>query len=426
MFQSMPKMYLPRYFNRIVLFICILMGRLDNYSAQQYLSVSGMKLTLHGEKVFLSGMNQAWYSYGADFGNDGYAKSKPHLMTTLDAIRQNGGNSIRIWVHVVGVNTPQFNDTGHVVGPGANLTRDLQDFLWEARSRNILVTFSLWNGAALTKALPLYSVLTDRSVLQSYLENALTPLVRALKSEVGLGIWEIINEPEGSMQMGMDDKEQPCYDTSTIHIWDGADWTGLGIPLKDILAFVALQADTIHKEDPKALVTVGSWTYKTISDQLSRRNFYSDKCLQEVAGGSVTARLDLYQIHTYDTLHLYLPHDPFMVNASVYKLEKPVIIGEFSQKRGASMTSPGQFNWAYYHGYSGSWSWSALGSDDAADSLEVQESGIRSLQNKNEQNFGGRVNFTLNSSSKQRIVSLTKNVLVGIQELWKKLIAILI
>lgn len=49
----------------------------------------------------------------------------------------------------------------------------------------------------------------------------------------------------------MDDKDQPCYDTSTIHIWDGADWTGLGIPLKDILAFVALQADTIHKEDPK-------------------------------------------------------------------------------------------------------------------------------------------------------------------------------
>lgn len=50
--------------------------------------------------------------------------------------------------------------------------------------------------------LPLYRVLTDRSGLQSYIDNALTPLVRALKSEVGLGIWEIINEPEGSMHMG--------------------------------------------------------------------------------------------------------------------------------------------------------------------------------------------------------------------------------
>ena len=50
----------------------------------------------------------------------------------------------------------------------------------------------------------------------------------------------------------------------------------------------------------------------------------------------------------------------FQVNASIYKPDKPVIIGEFSQKKGGLKTSPEQFTWAYYHGYSGAWSWCAL------------------------------------------------------------------
>ena len=54
----------------------------------------------------------------------------------------------------------------------------------------------------------------------------------------------------------------------------------------------------------------------------------------------------------------------FKVNASIYKLDKPVIIGEFSQKRGGTMTSSELFTWAYYRGYSGAWSWSALGSGE--------------------------------------------------------------
>lgn len=55
-----------------------------------------------------------------------------------------------MWVHTTGGNTPAFNASGHVTGPGPNTTRDLLDFVREAQSRNILVTFSLWNAAALT------------------------------------------------------------------------------------------------------------------------------------------------------------------------------------------------------------------------------------------------------------------------------------
>ncbi|XP_052788311.1 mannan endo-1,4-beta-mannosidase-like [Mya arenaria] len=362
---------------------------------EAYLSVSGRNLTFRGEKVFLSGVNQAWYQYGNDFGNNAYAGSRPHLLHTLDAVHANGGNSLRIWLHVEGFNTPQFNSSGHVVGPGANVTRDLRDFLLEARRRNILVTISLWNCAAIKKELPLYRMLTNVTVLQSYLDNALTPLVQALGSEVSLAVWEVMNEPEGCMAVGIEDKKEPCYDTTSLHIWDFADWTGLSIPLSSILPFIARHAATIHRHDPKALVTVGSWTYKSVTPELGRRNLYSDACLRYAADGDPGARLDVYQIHTYSALPMFLPHDPFVVNASMYGLDKPLIIGEFSQKKGGLKTSQELFTWAYYNGYNGAWSWSALDSDDASDSLEVQERGLRSLKNKDDPSHGGKINITL-------------------------------
>lgn len=62
--------------------------------AQEFLTISGNNLTLNGEKVFLSGMNQAWHSYGQDFGLNFYDKSRPFLLKTLDNIQKSGGNSI--------------------------------------------------------------------------------------------------------------------------------------------------------------------------------------------------------------------------------------------------------------------------------------------------------------------------------------------
>lgn len=60
-----------------------------------------------------------------------------------------------VWVHTTGLYTPQFNASGLVIGPGPNLTRDLQDFVHEAYRRNILVTLTLWNCASLGPGLNL-------------------------------------------------------------------------------------------------------------------------------------------------------------------------------------------------------------------------------------------------------------------------------
>ena len=55
----------------------------------------------------------------------------------------------------------------------------------------------LWNGALMRqqKTKDLYY---DDAKLQSYIDNALIPMVNGLKDHPALAAWEIINEPEGN------------------------------------------------------------------------------------------------------------------------------------------------------------------------------------------------------------------------------------
>lgn len=60
------------------------------------LTTNGRDFLYNGQKVFLSGANIAWYSYGYDFGNGLYQSStKETLETWLTMIANSGGNSVR-------------------------------------------------------------------------------------------------------------------------------------------------------------------------------------------------------------------------------------------------------------------------------------------------------------------------------------------
>ena len=60
------------------------------------LTTSGRDFLYNGQRVFLSGANIAWYSYGYDFGNGQYAaNSKSTLESWLTQIANSGGNSVR-------------------------------------------------------------------------------------------------------------------------------------------------------------------------------------------------------------------------------------------------------------------------------------------------------------------------------------------
>jgi len=75
----------------LLLVSCILVA-----STQARLSTNGKDLIYNGQKVFLSGVNIAWNSYGYDFGNGQWAaNSKTTLLRWLDSISASGGNSVR-------------------------------------------------------------------------------------------------------------------------------------------------------------------------------------------------------------------------------------------------------------------------------------------------------------------------------------------
>lgn len=350
--------------------------------------------TFNGQRVFLSGGNQPWIDYGNDFGNSQSNGKKCELQEYIANLTAAGGNTMRIWLFIEGDSIPSFNSSGFVIatdGTGT-LIDDLRVYVQYAAAHNVFVNLCLWNGAVLRNqnAIDLFS---SSAKLDAFIDNALVPIVKALADEPGVGSWEVINEPEGSLSLTKDDK-QPCYDTKTVLENTGAGWAGHSFTMHQLLIFVNKQAAAIHRADPKALVTVGSWSPWVLSDVLAPdeskgfRNYYKDSCLVQ-AGGEADGVLDFYQVHAYpDKVPGTVPggpHNVFASNASIYALDKPLVIGEFAHTKCASAgcTASSLYAWAYGSGYQGAWDWAmnhwATSSQDGEEDLLL---GLESLQGK--------------------------------------------
>ncbi|XP_076443072.1 mannan endo-1,4-beta-mannosidase-like isoform X2 [Babylonia areolata] len=300
---------------------------------------------------------------------------------------------MRTWVHVDGSTSPRFDRHGYVTGldkDGTFLT-DFRRYLDDARARNILVFPTLWNGAVVNqqnKSL-LEGLITSPAKLDSYLDHALTPWVRAVRGHPALGGWDIINELEGVIIPGRSSAE-PCYDTRFLR-GSTAGFAGSLYRAEDLLRFINWQADAIRRADPQALVTAGSWRQWSQSDAFGGRNLYTDHCLV-TAGRRARGTLTFYSTHVYSVLELFFwPDAAFLHEMEDYRLDKPLVLAEFSQVGGAGWTITDQFLWAYQKGYSGAWSWQAVGTGSGSDSLETQVRGINTLKNCDNQTEGGRV-----------------------------------
>ncbi|CAG0923127.1 unnamed protein product [Notodromas monacha] len=291
--------------------LCISLFFINEVSS--YLEARGDGLYYGGQKVFLSGANYAWHNYGQDFGDGHYfSESQAFYERWLDEIASAGGNSVRFWLHVEGYVTPKFDANGYVIS-GDNqgtLKEELKTFLDAARQRNIFVVPVLWNGAYLTNQNAI-NLVWDESKLQSYIDNALKPLVSAVSNHPALAAWEIVNEPEGSIRVGVSNSN-PCFDTTPISN-SGAGWTGLSIPIENWLKFINRQIDAIRSVDPAMLATQGAWSERSQTNVCADcHNYFSDDCLI-AAGGRPGGTIDFYQMHTYSWQSQYSPYSPLKV-----------------------------------------------------------------------------------------------------------------
>ncbi len=314
------------------------------------------RIQFNDQQLFLSGANVAWVNYARDIGPG--TTNLNRFSDMFSELHQSGGNAMRFWLHITGANTPEWSGS-QVVGPGQGAITDLQNILDLAWDNGVGLVLCLWsfdmlrisNGTLITDRS--FDLLTDSTLTRTYIDNALVPIVQALTGHPAIIAWEIFNEPEGmSNEFGWNFNRH--------------------VPMSDIQRFINMTAGAIHRTDPKAQVTNGSWAFLASSDatpaktrpptprlepnqleevriSLTRKyrhdftdeeaerfyrrlqsqanfNYYTDERLI-AAGGDPDGHLDFYTVHYYEWAGTSL--SPFHHDFVEWGLDKPLVIAEF-------------------------------------------------------------------------------------------------
>ena len=342
--------------NRFQLIVEDVDGKTDTDNISIFLGHStnnGMnRLPLRGgtEMKFVSGMNIAWRNFANDL-NEFTPQDRAYYEEVMDTVSSNGGNALRWWLHTNGANTPIINGDGFVEGINFETIQGMKQVLDMAYDRGIVISMCLWSFDLLQNQnqdrTAMKLLLENPDNIQSYVDNALIPVLEILGDHPAVMTWEIFNEPEGmTRQFG---------------------WTPARIEMSDVQRFVNMCAGAIHRNTENGLVSNGAWSFRASTDVDGFTNFYSRERLIE-AGGDEDGFMDFYQVHFYPE-HNGPERSPFHRPASHWELDGPIVIGEFPADTIAGRINPGfsverAYEVAVAYGYAGvmSWSWSSTSS----------------------------------------------------------------
>jgi len=330
-------------------------------------SAHGNRLIINGQPLFISGMNIAWIT-GSSFSNDVGDRqlNESGFRQHVQNIKSAGGNAVRWWLHTDAANCPKINSSGRVTGIGSQTINNIRRALDIAYENGVVVALCLFSFDLLHEVRGSGSnpnsgnksaevgarnhlFLTESANLDSYIENALRPILAGVGNHPAIMCWEVFNEPEGMVQ--------------------GHGWSDIRIDYSHVRRFTGKIAAEVHRNPNSRLKMVSTGIHNF--SRTSYFNNYTDAMLREAAGGDELAFLDFYMAHYYPE-HNPNNMSPFHNPASFWQLNKPMVIGEFparswgpgtgyswgSAPSGGVYDIVAAYEYAYNNGYAGAMSWS--------------------------------------------------------------------
>ena len=334
-------------------------------------------VTYNGKAYYINGINVPWNQFGSDAGSHyqwGHLYNSTWFETFFTQCQQYGVNCVRLWIHCDGRTLPEFNDSGYVIGLDPTFLTDFEDILGRGQAHKVMVMPCLWsfdmtkdNTSGAGKYGGKHSDLI-RSVprTQSYLDNALIPIVKRFAATPNLFAYEIINEPEWSV--------------SDVQAGGAGDM----VTKVEMQRFCGMIASAIHANSNK-MVTVGSASLKWCSPRVGPAvlNMWSDSALKAASAGDLKATLDFYQVHYYDWMNnTDWGYDPMQLSPaktpSWWNLDKPVLVGECPATNGIYTVSQMIAN-CFANSYCGIMPWSYNANDGAGtwDGVKTQLKAFR-------------------------------------------------
>jgi hypothetical protein len=303
-------------------------------------------ITYNNKDYFFNAVNIPWNIKGKDFGENDSGESEYNeewFENTFAELESAGINCVRISLHFDGRISPVFDDNGFATGLPSDFFNNFDSFLEIAENHKIMVIPVLFSFEMLsdnTEEAGQYAgnhadLITDPDKLDSYIQNALIPMIEHYKHTPNIPAFEIIDEPE----LGITELN-PVTDTT--------------VSLKEMQNFCALTANTVHELSNK-MVTIGSASIKYISDiSPATGNLWSDQALSDAS--ETESFVDFYNLHFTPGDDDFNPFNPAQ-SVETWQFDKKVIIGSFIPPEDTN-TLEACYTFAPLNGYAGLFSWS--------------------------------------------------------------------
>ncbi|MCQ2124738.1 MAG: cellulase family glycosylhydrolase [Fibrobacter sp.] len=340
--------------------IAALAGSASAAFAAPGLTVSGTDLMYKGQKIFFSGTNLAWADYNSDVGDSPLDENA--WRKAVEGTRAAGGNAIRWWLFNNMSQSPEIDQTTHLVsGLKASTISNMKKALDIAEEYGVMVSMCLFSHNLME---PNQWGIYDNDKLdftanqnlfeddgtKAFIDNVLIPVVKGIGNHNALMTWEVFNEPEGMTS-------------------ECSGWTAKKMALSKIQKFTNKVAAAIHTTNPELLVSTGSVN-------IQYQKYWNDAALI-AEGGEANGTLDFFQTHYYP----YYQGDavsPFVNTAAQMQTKysydaKPMIIGEFpasgwsgdtyttSMAAKTQISAVEAYQKAYEGGYAGALAWQYIG-----------------------------------------------------------------